>query len=282
MLCRSGRSGRAGEHVLPTWLLDDLWPVADGPYTTHRDGHAITKRDGYVRSQTSSARFKLPMCPACNGVLNERFEVPAKPLIRRMLIDNEAVENADAEIVGLWFVKTWLLLTHPELLSSDPGWPSRPWEPLDPSLHDWMINAGQPPLFVSSWLIKVDRAKMAVATRHIPLPTVVVDGQTLDFRVLQFGLGSVEIHLAHHPGWSIDHPLEAEGRALRLWPPGGARLDLAGLPAVPGNEVRWLKGPTLHFEPKAYWATKRPPLTVSTDVFGAFMPGTYGISAIRL
>lgn len=135
----------------------------------------MTKRDGNVRFQTSSVRFKLPLCPKCNGVLNERFERLAKALIRRLLLENGVVDNVGAETVGLWFVKTWLLLTHPEVVPSDPGWPSLPWEPIDASLYDWTINAGPPPPFVSAWLIKVDRARSALTTRHIPLPTVVAD-----------------------------------------------------------------------------------------------------------
>ena len=55
-------------------------------------------------------------------------------------------------------------------------------------------------------------------TRHIPLPTVVADGRKIEFRVKRAGLRSLDVSLLYHPGWEIAHPLEADGRALRLWP----------------------------------------------------------------
>lgn len=276
VLCRSDHSGRSGEHVLPAWLLNDLWPSADGPYTTFRGGRAVTKRNGEVRTQTSSGRFKLPTCSACNGILNDRFERSAKAHILELFNDNAPVEARDGRVVGLWFVKTWLLLTHPELVSSDPGWPIRLWKPLDQSLYGWMTHGEAPPCDISAWLLKVDRTSVAPSTRHIPLPTVKADGRTYQCRVIQFGLGRSEVHLVHHPGWSIDHPLEAEQRAFRIWPPSHARLDPAELPAVPENDTRWLRGPTLFYSPNTFSRQKRSPLSVSTT-FDPSMLGPYGL-----
>lgn len=265
VLCYSGRSGRSGEHVLPTWLLDDLWPSTKSPYTTVRDGRAVTKRDGEVRTQTSSIRFKLPTCSACNGALNDRFE-PAKAHLLGLFNDSIPVEATDGEAVGLWFVKTWLLLTHPAIVSSDPGWPILPWEPIDRSLYEWTINGTAPPDDISGWLLNVDRSTVAQSPRHISLPSVQADGQTYRCRVMQFGLGPWEVHLVHHPGWSINHPLEAEGRAFRIWPPGEARLDPMDIPSVPEGEVRWLVGPTLFYSPNTFWNMRRSPLSASTTL----------------
>lgn len=136
-LCTSGRSGKDGEHVLPNWLLG-MWPSASGPFTLYRNGEPVLRRDGSVRTQTSAARFKLPMCRACNGVLDQRFERPAKPLIERIFNAGPALDPSEAELVGRWFVKTWLLLARPELHVSDPGYEPTPCVPLEPSLYEWM------------------------------------------------------------------------------------------------------------------------------------------------
>lgn len=266
VLCYSGRSGRSGEHVLPTWLLNGLWPSTQGPYTTFKDGREVTKRDGEVRTQTSSIRFKLPTCSKCNGILNRRFEQPAKGPLLGLFNANAPVEKTDGEAVGLWFVKTWLLLAHPEIVSSDPSWPLRPWEPIDQGLYEWTVNGTAPPADISGWLLKMDRSTLAQSPRHISLPSVEADGQTYRCRVTQFGLGPWEVHLVHHPGWSIDHPLETERRAFRIWPPRGARLDPSDVPSVPDGAVRWLIGPTLFYGHNTFWKTKRPPLSASTNL----------------
>lgn len=276
VLCSTGRSGREGELVLPRWLLNDLWPVAQGPYTTHRNGEPLTKRDGTPRSQTSAVRHKLPMCPSCNGILNDRFEVPAKPLIRRLLLDKGPVGPQEADIVGEWFVKTWLLLSHPQITTSDPGSAPTTWEP-DPKLYTWMFESQPAPPDISVWLLRVDLTAISPITQWIPLPVVVADGRTLRFRSQQVGLGRVEAHLVHHPGWPISHPLEDQGRALRLWPSTASALDIASLPEVPANEVRWLTGPQVHFVPDTYWRLVRQPLSPSTDFMAEIRSGVHQI-----
>jgi hypothetical protein len=30
--------------------------------------------------------------------------------------------------------------------------------------------------------------------------------------------GFLDVELVYHPGWEIEHPLEVDGRAARLWP----------------------------------------------------------------
>ena len=254
--------------MLPNWLLG-MWPSASGPFTLYRNGEPVLRRDGSVQTQTSAARFKLPMCRACNGVLDQRFERPAKPLIRRIFNAGPALDPSEAELVGRWFVKTWLLLARPELQVSDPGYEPTPWVPLEPSLYEWMtVEPPTPtPTGLSAWLVKIDReGRPAAATRHIALPTVVADGSTVQFRAFRFGLGWLDVSLVHHPLWAISHPLEAEGRAARLWPPSPTTgLEVGGLPLVGDREMSWLTGPTVHFQPDTYGKIELPPLSATTD-----------------
>ncbi len=266
MLCKTGRSGKDGEHVLPRWLLD-MWPAKSGPFTIFRNGSPVLSRDGRVRSQTSSARFKLPVCQECNAVLNERFEEPAKPLVRRLFNRGPALTHNESQVIGCWFVKTWLLLAHPEVRVSDPGWPLRPWQPVRQALYEWMISGSQIPAGLSAWLMRIDReGPPAAATRHLSLPTVIADGRTIEFQVLQFGLGSIDVSLVYHPMWPIDHPLVAEERAAQLWPPRDASiLDVRGLALVRPREMAWLKGPSVHFQPNTYGKVSLHPLSDSTD-----------------
>ena len=70
----------------------------------------------------------------------------------------------------------------------------------------------------------------------------------------------------HHPGWEIEHPLEAAGRALRLWPrTADTEADFASLPPVHSKDMSWLKGPTLHLLPGALGSANLPPLSPSFD-----------------
>ena len=76
----------------------------------------------------------------------------------------------------------------------------------------------------------------------------------------------LDVSLVHHPGWEIEHPLEAAGRALLLWPRAAdAEADFASLPPVHSKDMGWLKGPTLYFLPGALGSTNLPPLSSSFD-----------------
>lgn len=52
------------------------------------------------------------------------------------------------------------------------------------------------------------------------LPTVAADGEEKVFRVheqgVKVGTSFLQLTVVVHPGWEIDHPLEAAGRSL--WP----------------------------------------------------------------
>ncbi len=266
MLCLSDRSGNEGEHVLPRWLLK-MWPAESGPFTLFRNSEPVLRRDGGIRTQASAVRFKLPVCRACNSELDQRFEKPAKPLIRRIFNAGPPLDPSEVEIVGRWFVKTWLLLAHPQVRASDPGHELTPWQPFQQNLYGWMVSGSEPPAGLSAWATKIDRkAAQATETCHLALPTVVADGSTIEFRVRRFGLAWLDVSLVYHPLWAIDHPLEAQGQAVRLWPPHHTSgLDVGRLPLVRDREMAWLSGPTVHFRPHTHGKVELPALSVSTD-----------------
>lgn len=274
VLCRSGVSSSGGEHVLPRWLLKE-WPDHSGPFTVYVNEEPVRKRDGQVREHASAVRFKLPMCPACNGILNKRFETAAKPLIRRIVpMVSEQTEGevvltpSEVKVVARWFVKTWLLLAHPAMESSHQGFKRKPWDPYQPHLYEWMTSGAEMPAGLSAWLMKVDRElPRATETRHVPLPTVVADGETIPFQAASSGLGSLEVSVVYHPGWAIEHPLVSEGRAARLWPPPTSQqVDVGAMPLTRSGEMAWLKGSTVYLHQAASENAQLPPLSETIDL----------------
>jgi hypothetical protein len=116
-----------------------------------------------------------------------------------------------------------------------------------------MVKSEPPPDGLSVWATHEDHDAAAPDTaRRIPLPTVVADDRTIRFQVIRSAVRFFGVTLAYHPGWGIAHPLEAEGRAVRLWPSPGRSVDFADFPPVPTRETVWAVGPTLHFSPGAY------------------------------
>jgi hypothetical protein len=104
--------------------------------------------------------------------------------------------------------------------------------------------------------------------RMLPLPTITLANRNIRFRVKQMGIRRLDVTLAFHPGWDIAHPLEAEGRAIRMWPPvvgmGGA--DFRGLPAVHARDTIWMDGPRLRFAPGRYEQGGLPPIDPTFDI----------------
>jgi hypothetical protein len=269
VLCRRRPSSPTGEHVWPRWLLK-MFPPGEKQYTWWISGEQVSKRDGQPRTHTSVGAVKLPMCVTCNNkALEPRFEKPAKPLIR-LLMDrdgNARFGGNDARFVALWFLKTWLLLAHPAARESDPDVTPARWDSVGDDLYSWLVINQPPPVGFSIWVTKrAEGLPDPAVTRRIPLPTVVADGREIQFRVKRAGVQFLDVSLVYHPGWEIEHPLEAEGRALRLWPrQADAGADFSSVPAVHPNDTAWLKGPRLHFLPDAFGSDDLPPLSPSFD-----------------
>ncbi len=133
-----------------------------------------------------------------------------------------------------------------------------PWpQPAPPEYYEWMVTGAEPPLGLSLWIYRAaDRQpgeQRPGNERRLVLPTVHVDGGTIRFECHEITLHGLTISLALHPGWPIDHPLETDGRAVRLWPRPEARsLRLATLPPVPlSQSIAWSRGWEVFLAPGA-------------------------------
>lgn len=275
-LCLERPSSPDGEHVFPRWFLK-MFPEEEGPYTWYVNGEPVLTRDGSPRSHTSIGAVKLPMCQWCNGILDKRFEKRAKALLRSLMATSGNVSFTPAEgtTLGLWFLKTWLLLAHPAARDSEPGIAPHRWGSMEEGLFGWMIDDGPPPTGLSLWVFKRgEQLHEPPSTRRVALPTVVADGHEIEFRAMRAGVRFLDVSLVYHPDWKIEHPLEVEGRALRLWPPNPGRgvVDFSPLPEVDSREFAWLKGPRLQFAAGAFGRVDLPALSSSFNPLEA-VPG---------
>jgi len=169
--------------------------------------------------------------------------------------------------VSLWFLKTWLLLAHPAARESDPEVTPARWDSGSDDLYGRMVTNQPLPNRLSIWVTRrAEEAPKPAMAQHIPLPTVIADGRTIQFRAKRAGVLFLDVSLVYHPGWEIEHPLELDGRALRLWPRAAdTEADFASLPPVHPKVMGWLKGPTLHLLPGALGSANLPPLSPSFD-----------------
>jgi hypothetical protein len=239
VLCGVRPSSPKGEHVLPQWYLRSGLH-GPGPYAWELNGESILRRDGTALAPEQLTRVQLPMCPPCNNVLEHRFERVARPLILRLFSDRSArFDDAEARIVSLWLLKTWLLLCHPKVRYEHPAINSldiirkRPAFP--ESCYRWMIDGSEPPDGLSLWLARhaddrSDRSTM------LAVPIVEADGSAVRFAAHEAGLHGLSVSVAFHPGWPIDYPGAAEGRVAQLLPDPKA-IDLGLLPVLANEEL---------------------------------------------
>lgn len=265
-LCGTRPSSPTGEHVWPRWLLE-MFPADEGPYAWYVNEQPVVKRDGPPRTHASFGAVKLPVCSTCNVILDQRFEKPAKEPFRAIFggVDRTSLAATNLATIGIWFVKTWLLLAHPSAFYSEPGISPPRW-PVDDEWIRWLVNGEEAPQGLSVWAFKQDRElPEANVVLQVPLPTVVADGRTIQFRAARAGLRWLDVSLVYHPGWEIDHPLEHQSRALRLWSAVGQVIELLSLPNVSPTEFAWLAGPTLRFAPGRFSSSQLPPLSSDSN-----------------
>lgn len=289
VLCEVRPSSKEGEHADPQWFLE-AFPEQVGRFTVHESNKRARKPDGALRPrQKSFPRTTLPVCTECNGRLNTRFEVPTKPVIRAIWQGRLALGPADAWTFAVWTLKTWLMVGHPSAVCSDPGWsiPRYALDEVPDDLYGWTVSETKkpPPHGLSAWVTKDGEEQSDHSTGAIPLPTVVADGVTTKFQVLRHSMdfldaGVLDVSLVYHPGWEIEHQLESEGRAMRLWPRDpGTPLDIGALPPVDSNDLRWSVGPRLQFTPGAFNAAAAlDPLSITTDLYTSPVPGVFAVS----
>jgi len=230
----------------------------------------------------------VPACLRCSSALSDRFERAAKPVVEWVWGGGLRLRPAEARTFVAWVLKTWLLSAHPAAQVADPrsSLPRFELSKVPDDIYGWLGEERQPPAGLSLWVTRSGERSAEPEPRYrIPLPTIAADGQTVLFQTFTSRLeldeaGALEIDLVYHPGWEIEHPLEPEGRAVRLWPRDGRRtLDLGALPVLHVREVAWSRGPRLVFAPEAYRGELREPLSALTRLT-FFPPFPVGVTAI--
>lgn len=255
-LCSSARSTPRGEHVLPQSLTRALFPPERGPYTT-------TSAEGVMRRQQFDS-IKLPCCSSCNGELAHRFENPgAEPGRRLLSMEQPALTPDETRRAACWVLKTWLLLAHPRS-EFQPATPrTQPWSRAPAELFSWLINGQSPPTDLTMWAFRHDQARSTdQQDRAVPwmaLPTVVADGVTTKFLVLDLTVALVNVTLVFHPGWPIAHVPASAGEVIQLWPLA-AGSHIARLPVLSYRPLRWRPGPELRFHPGTFPERNMQPL----------------------
>jgi len=247
VLC-TNPSSRVGEHVIPKWLITDYH--GSGPYGSENAGQPYRKRDGKILAQDSLPGVHVPMCGDCNGRLATRLEEPAKPVVRKLQPWSAghawpAVSADQAAAVGKWLLKVGLLWAHPdsvpdqEQVQRDPAIPRFTF--VEPEWLDWMRDGSDPPdgltLFVSRRSLYSGHERWPGSMRRIGLPrSIRVGDRELRFVSRAFScIRGLDCTLVWHPGWPIEHPLLADGKAAVLWPDPPA-IEFAALREVYAEE----------------------------------------------
>lgn len=274
-----------GEHVWSGWFIDAF--QGQGPFTASRAGVPYTKRDNVTPVTHGALQgVHVPMCESCNAMLNRTIEVPAKPIVRKLLAHDDsgaslglsADECAD---LARWLLKVGILKGHPDAdhdhvgLQRDPGLARLP---VRPEWLDWMRTGSTPPDAFSVFATRRDLRAEAPGPSDrqiIVLPKLRVDGEDLEFTSWSFGFTGVNVTIVWHPGWPIAHPQLESGRAVRLWPEP-VEIDFGALPQVHPKELTfWDDLPTSRWMTAEQFAKEaKQPLGVDANpwrvVFGEF------------
>lgn len=279
VLCRTNQSSRTGEHVWPSWYLND-WDTRPRQFATWSfNGEPILNRQDTPVSPRERVRVLLPVCISCNGVLEQRFEGPTKGVLRRLFDPagpaSLVLTAPEVRLVGEWFAKTLLLLSHPDAEYQIPQIEQQavrftPDYVPDAVFYDWLIDGNPPPAGLSVWTHRADLTSDERPDFLIPLPDVTADGGTHRFVAFTVAMHGLSITLVVHPGWPIEHPLEAAHQAARLVPDPGHAADLSAMPVLAPHSVRWSK---VHvtLKPGVLGTATLPPLRASQMPF-QFLP----------
>lgn len=262
------RPADSREHVWPSWYLKIQDQKGPGPFAWTRNGKPIVDRRGNpIGPGEHRMRVLLDICASCNHLLEKRFETPAKEVLKRLFAaDGQVVLTAEeARLAGLWFAKTWLLLFHPEARYANTRvndeavrFASTEMPPAE--FYSWLTENSPPPEGLSIWAHRAGVASRERAKYVVPVPRVTTEGRTIQFVEGHIGLHGLTVTLVIHPGWPLEHPLERDGRAVRLLPSTGeADVDLTELPLLWPHIINW-RGCSLELKPHLLGSKNLPPL----------------------
>jgi hypothetical protein len=266
-----------GEHVWPTWFINEFH--GQGPFTSAHGGETYMTRNGTPQRSSALPGVHVPMCDACNAALNTHLEVPAKPIVRKLLTHGDSSEDlcvSDAESAALagWLLKVGVLSAHPTRRHDLPAMDSDGDVPMlsvvQPEWLSWMTTGNAPPDGFSVYLtrreLNGDPPLNASDREWIVLPRIIVDDRDLGFMQRSFGFKGVNLTIVWHPEWPIDHPQVAAGRAVQLWPAPQA-FNFGDLPRVNPDELRFVDGSIgeVVMDAAVFEERTRTPLSVTTN-----------------
>ena len=281
VLCPRPSKG-VGEHVWSRWLIQDFH--GEGPFTTEKAGVSYTKRDGVTPvTLTALPGAHVPMCEPCNTQLNRSIEVPAKPVVRRLLPWSAnhhwpMIRADEAAALTRWFLKIGLLAAHPEAVHDNPhvereaDFPR--FDRVEPDWLGWMRTGSAPPNDFSVYVAKrsvTSEQPWEGETQRIFLPRRIVAGdRELRFVARSFGVRGLDVTIVWHPGWPILHPLLEADRLAVLWPRPTA-VDFDRLPEVHPREFAFVVGlGTRTMTDAEFEEATKTPLSVTTDPYTQF------------
>lgn len=210
------------------------------------NGIPILDRYGEPRKANHMPPVLLPVCDRktgndCNGRLERLFEAKGKGVVRTVLQGRPLTSAPEVDAFTRWWLKTLLLLCHPEARDDFKGAQRRPWS-MPPSTYPNLIN-GTFPDDLSLWIAVCDdsggSAHLPEAMRVLLPRTSRPDGEGGSPESGIVGLGLAPDRLAElllllvfHPLCDVKNPFEEAGMAVRLWPHPPPALDLSGLPGL--------------------------------------------------
>jgi hypothetical protein len=226
------------------------------------------------------------MCAECNNKLATAIELPAKPVVRKILQwadDGEwgVLSVPDCMDLARWCVKVGILLSHPAAESDNPHVEresnNHRFREVAPEWLDWMTTSGQPAAGFSVYLSRRDiRGEGSFEGQRVifVLPDVYVDGVPLRYMARSFGIRGLDITVVWHPGWEVRHPLVEAGEAVRIYP-CDSPVDLSLLPIVHPGAFSFADGfAPLHWSDVVFARNASRPLSVDFDPIKAMFGET--------
>lgn len=231
VLCGGRNSTRDGEHVLPRWFLNRYLPISEGHYTTEVNGATVTNQNQQPRKHPWP-EVRVPACEPCNTALRDRFEVGDSFAAVKKFFDSppSLLTVDEADLAGLWVLKTWALLAHPGAVHSD-GQSRSPWN-LDLDVWTWTADGSAPPNTLAAWVTRQDIG--AEASDRIDVPFA---GEARSMGIYGHSISVLNGHL-----WEpVDQSFTDSSRCL--WPSAGKTFNFGAMPVLPRSRFRWMQYP---------------------------------------
>jgi hypothetical protein len=151
----------------------------------------------------------------------------------------------EAAALGKWLLKVCLLWGHPDADDDNPQVAKGPdigrFTFMEPQWVTWMRDCVDPPDGFTVYVCRRDPLSECDPwtgfVHRIELPaSATVDGHEVRFMKREVGVFGLDATIVWHPGWPIEHPLVARGRAAALWP-NPKEIDFAALGEVRAGEI---------------------------------------------